>query len=394
MLFHGYYPHDVRVRREAETLAEAGYAVDVICLRASRRQGKLKESRKDFVNGVNVYRLPIVRKRGSFLRYIFEYMGLFFFGAIKLAALHLKKHFQIVHIHNMPDILILTGLIPKWLGAKLILDIHDPMAELYISTSPGRENSWILKLLRWQERFSYRFADHIISVNETMREILAEKGLKAEEIFILHNFPDTNYLPIKDDISCWPRHKTEFNLLYAGTVTKHYRLDIAVEALAMAKEKIPAIKLLILGEGNELNKVFERARKLRVERHIIHREPVDIDELAEIMKDADVGISAHQGGIFGDLYYATKIFDYLTQGLPVVASRTKTVERYIPEDAIFYFEPENAEDMAKKIIQIHFESTLVRKKMNNVKNFLQEYTWQAEKERLVVFYQNILHESY
>ena len=65
-----YYRWDARVRREAESLVEAGMSVDVICL---QKEG---ESKEETINGVSVRRLPLGRKRAGQFRYIFEYLSL------------------------------------------------------------------------------------------------------------------------------------------------------------------------------------------------------------------------------------------------------------------------------------------------------------------------------
>ena len=68
---HHYYPQHTHVRRDAETLSEHGYDVDIIC---ARRKG---EKSNELINGVNVYRLPIERHRRGFLRYMYEYLAFF-----------------------------------------------------------------------------------------------------------------------------------------------------------------------------------------------------------------------------------------------------------------------------------------------------------------------------
>lgn len=390
MLVHQYYPIDVRVRREAEALVEAGYRVEVVCLRAPKEPRKNREPYKDKVNGVQVYRLPIARKRSKTFRYLYEYLGLMILGGFTLARIHFLDPFQVVHVHNMPDLLVLAGLIPKWMGAKLLLDIHDPMPELYKLKTKIVQERWIVKALKWEEKFSCKLAHYVISVNSAMYKNLRSKGIPSKKIFILHNFPDTKYLPVKYDITRWPYHREGFILLYAGTVTEHYRLDIAVRALALVIKDIPCIKLRILGDGNELSRILQLANNLGLFMYVEHLKPVDFDKVKDIMVDADVGITSHQGGIFGDVYFATKILDYLSQGLPVVSSRTKTILSYIPEDAIFYFEPEDASDMAKKIIEIWNNPDLVRRKMENAKKILDKYTWEEEKQKFTNFYQEIL----
>lgn len=390
MLVHGYYPRDVRVRREAEALVEAGYRVEIVCLRDPISKGTQREPYNYKVNNVHIHRLPIARKRGKKLRYLYEYIGLIILGTWKLTLLHFKNRFQVIHIHNMPDLLVLAGIIPRLMGAKLLLDIHDPMPELYISKHHVDQNCLIVKALKLQEKFSCFLADKVISVNESMREHLESNGIPSKKISILHNFPDTRYLPIKKDITRWPRHKDGLTLLYAGTVTEHYRLDIIINSLVLVSKDIPQIKFRIIGDGNDLNRIIKLANNLGIIDYIKHESPVTIDDLRYIMEEADVGISCHTGDVYGDLQFSCKILDYMTQGMPVISSRTKAVKRYIPEEAIFYFEPDNTEDLAKQIIKIWDRSDLMKRKMSNVKKIFPQYTWQKEKYKLINLYQKLL----
>ena len=390
MLVHSYYPADIRVRREAEALVGAGFRVDVVSLRAPKKSGHSSEPSRDRLNGVEIHRLPIARKRKSAVRYLFEYLSLIVLGAWKLTAIHLKNPFQAVHIHNMPDALVLAGIIPKWMGAKLILDVHDPMTELYSSTrDPGR-NSVFLKVIRWQEQWSLRLAHWIITVNESMRKNIQDKGILSHRIIVVHNFSDTQYLPVKEDIACWTRHKDCMVWLYAGTINKQYRLDIAIRALKIALHFFPSIRFRLLGGGNDLERILRLAEDLGVREYIEPLEGVNIDQLKDFMSDVDIGISCNQGGSFGDLQFSVKVIDYLSQGLPVVASRTRTLERYIPEDTIFYFEPENADDMAEQIIFLWNNPDIVKQKMENAKKLFPQFTWQHEKSKLISFYRGIL----
>src|SRR5437899_7401563 len=173
MLAHTCYLTDARIRREAEALAGNGLEVHVVSLMEEMRGGR--EPREAIHNGVHIHRLHIRRKRGNFLRYLFEYFMTGLLGGLKLAQLHFRRRLDVVHIHNMPDLLVLAGLIPRLMGSKLVLDVHDPMPELYISKNHG-EHSMVVRLLSVQEKFSCWLADRVVSVNETMRENLRDKG--------------------------------------------------------------------------------------------------------------------------------------------------------------------------------------------------------------------------
>jgi hypothetical protein len=49
-----------------------------------------------------------------------------------LAFRSLTWRYNLVHVHNMPDVLVFEAFIPRVCGARVILDLHDPMPELMI----------------------------------------------------------------------------------------------------------------------------------------------------------------------------------------------------------------------------------------------------------------------
>jgi len=308
-------------------------------------------------------------------------------GAMKLARLHLRNRFDVVHIHNMPDFLVLTGLLPKWTGAKLILDIHDPMVELY-ATKTGQPKL-LLQILRWQQKLACRVADKVVSVNEPMRENLESYGIPSDKIFIVHNFPDEHHFPRSRGNTVWPRHRDSPILLYCGTITDHYRLDIAVEAVALASREIPGIRFRVVGEGNRERDIRELVRLRGIADRVEFLGPVSPERVRDLMLESDIGVSTRQADVFGDLCFATKILEYLSQDLPVVSSRTETMLRYIPENAIFYFQHDDSTDMARQIVRIWNQPSLVKQAMKNAQQLLSRYTWQAERERLSEFYTNL-----
>jgi hypothetical protein len=70
----------------------------------------------------------------------------------------------VVQAHNLPDFLVFAALVPKLLGARLILDLHDLMPEFYASRFKSGMTSFPIRLLCWQERLSCLFAKHVITV--------------------------------------------------------------------------------------------------------------------------------------------------------------------------------------------------------------------------------------
>src|SRR5207244_3688383 len=116
-----YYSAEVRSRRAVVALVNEGMHVELFCLRKSQN-----ESLRESFNGVDIFRLPLRRHRGGALTYFLRYAA-FILGAFSLLTIRsLSGRPDVVHTHNMPDVLVFSALIPKLLGAKIILDLHDP----------------------------------------------------------------------------------------------------------------------------------------------------------------------------------------------------------------------------------------------------------------------------
>src|SRR5689334_7490336 len=98
MILFSYYPEDPRPRRAAETLASCGMRVDLICLRESG-----KDLKSEALNGVQIRRVPIARRRGGVLGYFYQYLAFLAASSAIVAARSLKRRYDLVYVHNMPD---------------------------------------------------------------------------------------------------------------------------------------------------------------------------------------------------------------------------------------------------------------------------------------------------
>src|ERR1700737_695956 len=128
----GYYPLDVRVRREVRALTMAAHEVEVICLKERDDPGRKQ------AEGVRVHRIPIAARRGGQLRYLLEYAVFFLAAMMLVTALHFRRRFDLVQVHSMPDFLVFAAIVPRLLGARVLLDLHESMPEFYaVKFAPG-----------------------------------------------------------------------------------------------------------------------------------------------------------------------------------------------------------------------------------------------------------------
>ncbi len=115
IVVQNFYEIDIRVRRKAEALVLAGYSVDVLALR-------FPNSTVDtmVINGVNVYTNSLGKRRGSKLRYAYEYAAFLAWVFFKLSRLMRRRKYYVVDVNNLPDFLIFAALY-----AKLVLTRND-----------------------------------------------------------------------------------------------------------------------------------------------------------------------------------------------------------------------------------------------------------------------------
>ena len=99
-----------------------------------------------------------------------SYLEFFFRCLLKITWLQLEKRYRVMHVNNMPDFFVFCSLLPKRMGAKVILDIHDPMPNTFASKFQKEENGLPFKLLLWEQQISASFADQVITVHDPIKD--------------------------------------------------------------------------------------------------------------------------------------------------------------------------------------------------------------------------------
>ena len=180
-----HYPQQRNLRRNAEALVKAGYEVDVICV------GRKGQKKGETMNGVNLHRIKLSYHRGKVFWYIFEYIAFFIRASIKLAWFSMKKRYDVVEVHTMPDFLVFVTVFPKLIGSKIILYMFENTPYLFTSSFGTSQNHIIARILRFIEKISAGYADYVlVSDGEPYKEILESRGIRSEKITVILNVPD------------------------------------------------------------------------------------------------------------------------------------------------------------------------------------------------------------
>jgi len=379
ILLHNHYETDVRVTRKAEALISAGYEVDLLALRSKYSKAKNYDLR-----GVHVHTISLGKKRGSLIRYAFEYLIFFLWAFCKVVVLHRQKKYAVIDVNNLPDFLVFAGAYAKWTGAKIVLDMHEITPEFYISKYGIKSDSVVVRILKYVERKSVEFSDYVININKTIEDVLISRGLQPSKSTIVMNCVDEEFFTVArtSETSVMPQMaQPPFVMMYHGTVTHIYGLDIAIEAFSKVQDQMPGAEFWVLGAGTEMKALEALTKQLGLQSKVRFLGLFRPKEIPELMKRCDVGVLATRQDVFLDLSFSGKLSEYIIMGKAVIVSRLKTIRHYFSEDALAFFEPHNPSDLASQMLSLYRNSARRRQMAERA---LQEYEpirWNVMKRR-------------
>lgn len=341
------FPIDPRPRREAEAMVEAGHEVDMICL---KRDG---QPEKEFLYGVNVYRLNIMRKRHSKFRYMWQYLAFLCRVSWLAAKMHLQRRYDVVHVHNMPDFLVFSVIVPKLSGAKVILDLHDPMPEVYMTKYGLSKDHFVVKVLMSIEKASIAFSDIVVTPNKSFRDLFIARGCPEQKIHIVMNSPMESIFRIEEfDRVANKKDDEAFRVMFHGFITEHNGLPLALKAISLARRDIPNIRFDIFGSAENAELLKKYTEELQLGEVVKFHGLVSLDVIAEQIAKSDLGIIPNLKTPFTEINFPTRIFEYLCLKTPVVAPRTQGVLDYFDDSSICFFDPGHAESLADAMVKI------------------------------------------
>jgi glycosyltransferase involved in cell wall biosynthesis len=367
MITHSFYEVDNRVTRYAEALAARGDHVDVLSL---RRSPDLPST--EIIEGVHVHRLQDrfgknERSILSFLRPALRFLAV---TAWWVTRQHARERYDVVHVHNIPDFLVFTAWYPKLKGARVILDIHDIVPEFFGSKF-GNRKQYAIALLRWMERFSATFADHIIISNHLWQDLYTTRtGTAGRCSVFINNVNARVFRP-------QPRTRQDGRLLvlFPGGLQWHQGLDIALEAFVQVSRELPQAEFHIYGDGNMKPALLQLTVKLGLAERVRFFDPVRITDIAGIMANADLGVVPKRADSFGNEAYSTKIMEFMSVGVPVVVSRTKIDEFYFNDSVVKFFESGNVAALADAMLEVLRDPVLRARMTANASAYARQHSW-------------------
>jgi glycosyltransferase involved in cell wall biosynthesis len=385
-----FYPSDVRVLRGAEAMSKAGMSVDLFCLQKSA-----KEPAREYINGVNVRRVSVKKRRGGKLAYAKQYLTFLLLSFLWLSRRQLIRRYDVVHVHNMPDFLVFCALLPKLLGSRVVLDLHDPTPEVFISVYDLSPDDLLVGLLRVAEKLSIGFADLVLTPNIAFQKLFISRSGPEQKIQIIMNSPLEEVFPFRTPVAQIRHGRDEdarFVVMFHGTLVERHGLHIAIGAVAQLQESMPGLRFHIYGaETAYLNQnVFPLVDKLglRYRVQFFGEQPQDV--IARAVSQCNLGVVPNLRTVFTEINLPTRIFEYLALGKPVIVPETQGIRDYFSRDNMLFFEGGNVEDLASKIKWVFDHPEETRSFVLRGQEIYRQHVWKQEHRQFIKLISELL----
>jgi len=382
------FPADTRLQREIRALTASGRRVAVVVLRGDR------DAAVERWHGAVVIRVPGRKTRGGVAAYLREY-GEFAWRCRRLLTRHRAlRRVRVVHVHTLPDFLLWAALPARRRGARLILDMHEVFPE-FVAARFRTAAGWLASAIAGAiERWARRTADLTITVNEPIAELLEGRPARPDERrLVVHNTADpADFGAPRSSATAADLGRLE--LVYHGTLTALYGLDIAIRGVVQARAGGIAVRLTIIGEGPERHTLRRLAAATADPDTIRFEDPIPQAALRARIEACHAGVVPTSLDGMTRYSLSTKLLEYVHLGIPVLATLLPSYARYFGNDALWYWTAGASDDLARVIRDFKNASPQVRERRATLaRRAIERFAWPLEAARLLQAYDDVLDQA-
>lgn len=383
MVLQADYPPDIRLTKEIGALVQAGYSVFLLC------HNKAGRPRAERVDGATVLRLPHFGARWTAL-----INTPLFFNPVWLLGIRraiVQHRIASLHVHDLPLAMACIWM-GRWFKIPVVFDVHENYPEaMRIWGHKGLfwfifRNPWLAEKL---ERRCLEKAHAVLTVSEEHRELFIRRGLAPGKIHFVGNTVDyESYLQLPVDAAIVESYKKYYILEYLGKFGPERDLETAIRGVRLLVSHIPNIRLLLVGDGPNVDELRRCAREEGVEDRIEITGWVPFDQTTSYISACHICIVPQPSNPFIDNTIPHKIFQYMALEKPVVCSDAKALVRIVQESQCGeVFQSYSAEGFAKAVLQIYQSEFPYG--ANGRRAVEQKYNWQTSSQALLSLYETI-----
>lgn len=377
------YTYDTRVQHIAKTLTGSGYNVNVLC---PRYHGDPKNITVDGVD-VQYYYLPSIPD--GFIGHLIEYA--YSFSVISALALitRVRKHINVLHVCNPPDIFFPLGKVFQLLQSRFIYDQHDRVPKLF-KVRYGDKSLWVYKLVCKVEKLTQRTADHVITTNESGREnAIIENKIPAERVSVVRNGPDLELFP--EDI-VYDSDGKSMEVGYIGNMNPQDGIDLLLHTAHYIKfiEGRSDIRYVLIGNGSAFEQLKNLVRELKIDDIVEFTGRMAPEQAFRRLAMSHICVQPDPKNDFNDSCTMVKTLEYMALRKPIVAFDLKETQ-YSCGETVLYATNNSYEEFSKQILRLVDDPEL-RQHLGESgrKRVCEQLLWSHSEKRLLMVYETVI----
>lgn len=389
MILDKTFPPDPRVENEAVSLIENDHEVFLFCL----KYGDEKES--EVIKGIQVKRYQsskLIYKLSALAYTIPEYTLIM---VKKINHFLAKNNIEVIHIHDM-QIASAALKAAKKLKLKTVLDLHENRPEImkfypHLQKIPGK---YLISAKRWkkkEEKFVKKASKVIVVTQEAKQELILRTKKPQKHFVVVPNTVHKAYYSAANfQQEIIETYKNNFVLLYVGDTGLRRGLQTAIESVGILKDKIPHIKLVIVGSNSSDDVLKEHVKDLGIQDFVDFEGWKNESLFPSYIKASTICISPLYRNLHHDTTYANKLFQYMSFSKPLLVSDA-TSQKNIVERAQsgLIHVAGNFIDFTEKVLELYEVEVLRSVLGKNGKLFIEnEFYWEKTSEKLIEMYSN------
>ncbi len=379
----GSLVYDNRVRREAQTLRQAGARVSVIC------PAYPDERWHDVVDGIAVYRYRKPSLGSGFFAHVLEYLTSVVAQTVLAALVFLRHGFHVIHAANPPDLLWIVAAPYKLLGRRFVFDHHDLVPELFEDRFGG--SGRMLPVLRFMERMSFRLADHVISTNESYRKVAIARGAKREdEVTVVRNGPDFRDFPEGAPDPSIRALGTRV-VGYLGNMNPQDGVDRFLEMARIIRvdRKRTDFGFVMIGKGDSFAELTRLRDEYGLTDAVRMTGRVPWAQVLAALRATDICVQPDPPGRLNDHSTMNKLMEYMALGRGVVAYDLAET-RVSGGDAAVYVNGDTAAALADSVLALADDDAQLRaRQAAGVRRVTDVLAWQHQSRKLLDVYRRL-----
>lgn len=313
---------------------------------------RIRALQRERMGGVDVVRVPLYPSHDrSAIKRVLNYVS--FAASASVAALTIARP-DVAYVYHPPATVGLPAMVLRWFrGVPFVYDVQDLWPDTLAATGM-LQNPTVLRLVAAWMRAVYASAARVTVLSDGFRRSIVARGVQPERVEVIPNWTHET-APIATRPSPERARALGFtadvHVVFAGTMGAAQALDVVLDAAeTLADDR--RIKFVLVGGGIDSERLrAERDRRGLGNVELLARRPPE--EIGEILALGD-GLLVHlRDDPLFRITIPSKTQAYLRAARPVLMGvRGDAADMVEQAGAGIAFEPENAEDLVRAVLQL------------------------------------------